>query len=289
MSKKTINSPKPLAIPKIILLISTFLSSISTRAVTLFAAKLFTTPIKHKVPKRELAMDRTSKQQLIPIPAINKSIMVYEYGNSTKKVLLVHGWSGRGTQLFKIADALLKEGYATISFDAPAHGKSPGNSTIMIEFIASIFELERQFGPFEIAIGHSLGGMAVLNAAKSGLQVQKIAVIGSGDIVQDILDNFISRLQLKPIISQKLRNYFETKYGEAMDNYSAYKAASALEIPILVIHDKNDLEVPVEAGMHIYQHVKNGDLMLTEGLGHRKILGDARVIQKVIEFIKTNN
>lgn len=289
MSKKTINSPKPLAIPKIILLISTFLSSISTRAVTLFAAKLFTTPIKHKVPKRELAMDRTSKQQLIPIPAINKSIMVYEYGNSTKKVLLVHGWSGRGTQLFKIADALLKEGYTTISFDAPAHGKSPGNSTIMIEFIASIFELERQFGPFEIAIGHSLGGMAVLNAAKSGLEVQKIAVIGSGDIVQDILDNFISSLQLKPIISQKLRNYFETKYGEAMDNYSAYKAASALEIPILVIHDKNDLEVPVEAGMHIYQHVKNGDLMLTEGLGHRKILGDARVIQKVIEFIKTNN
>lgn len=289
MSKKTINSPKPLAIPKIILLISTFLSSISTRAVTLFAAKLFTTPIKHKVPKRELAMDSTSKQQLIPIPAINKSIIVYEYGNSTKKVLLVHGWSGRGTQLFKIADALLKEGYTTISFDAPAHGKSPGNSTIMIEFIASIFELERQFGPFEIAIGHSLGGMAVLNAAKSGLQVQKIAVIGSGDIVQDILDNFISRLQLKPIISQKLRNYFETKYGEAMDNYSAYKAASALEIPILVIHDKNDLEVPVEAGMHIYQHVKNGDLMLTEGLGHRKILGDARVIQKVIEFIKTNN
>ena len=289
MSKKTINSPKPLAIPKTILLISTFLSSISTRAVTLFAAKLFTTPIKHKVPKRELAMDSTSKQQLIPIPAINKSIMVYEYGNSTKKVLLVHGWSGRGTQLFKIADALLKEGYATISFDAPAHGKSPGNSTIMIEFIASIFELERQFGPFEIAIGHSLGGMAVLNAAKSGLEVQKIAVIGSGDIVQDILDNFISRLQLKPIISQKLRNYFETKYGEAMDNYSAYKAASTLEIPILVIHDKNDLEVPVEAGMHIYQHVKNGDLMLTEGLGHRKILGDARVIQKVIEFIKTNN
>ena len=288
MSKKTINSPKPLAIPKIILLISTFLSSISTRAVTLFAAKLFTTPIKHKVPKRELAMDSTSKQQLIPIPAINKSIMVYEYGNSPKKVLLVHGWSGRGTQLFKIADALLKEGYATISFDAPAHGKSPGNSTIMIEFIASIFELERQFGPFEIAIGHSLGGMAVLNAAKSGLEVQKIAVIGSGDIVQDILDNFISRLQLKPIISQKLRNYFETKYGEAMDNYSAYKAASTLEIPVLVIHDKNDLEVPVEAGMHIYQHVKNGDLMLTEGLGHRKILGDALVIKKVIEFCLAN-
>jgi hypothetical protein len=42
---------------------------------------------------------------------------------------------GRGTQLFKIADELLKQGYSTISFDAPAHGKSPGKTTIMVDFI----------------------------------------------------------------------------------------------------------------------------------------------------------
>jgi alpha-beta hydrolase superfamily lysophospholipase len=55
-----------------------------------------------------------------------------------KKILLVHGWSGRGTQLFKIADELLKQGYSTISFDAPAHGKSPGK-TIMVDFITTNF------------------------------------------------------------------------------------------------------------------------------------------------------
>ncbi len=276
----------PTPIPKIIIKIGRFLNLISTKAVVVYAAKLFTTPIKHKVPKRELEMDRSSQQKLIVIPAINKSIMVYEYGNSPKKVLLVHGWSGRGTQLFKIADALVKEGYSTVSFDAPAHGKSPGNSSIMTEFIASIFELEKQFGPFEIAIGHSLGGMAVLNAAKSGLVVQKIAVIGSGDVVQDILDNFISRLELNPIISMKLRAHFENKYNESMDNYSAFKAAKELDIPILVVHDNHDYEVPVQAGINIHQHCKNGDLMLTDGLGHRKILGDSQVIQKIIEFIK---
>jgi esterase/lipase len=41
----------------------------------------------------------------------NKSVVVYQYGQSDKKVLLVHGWSGRGTQLVKIADALLKSGF----------------------------------------------------------------------------------------------------------------------------------------------------------------------------------
>ena len=286
MTKKKNKKLDPLPIPKFIIRTGQFLNLISTKAVVLYAAKLFTTPIKHRIPKRELEMDTNSIQQLIPVPSINKSIMVYQYGKSDKKVLLVHGWSGRGTQLFKIADALLKEGYATVSFDAPAHGKSPGNSSIMLEFIASIFELEKQYGPFEVAIGHSLGGMAVLNAAKSGFKTDKIIVIGSGDIVHDIIDDFIKKLQLKPVISLKLRAHFENKYNEAMDNYSAFKAAEAIEKPILVVHDENDYEVPVKAGINIHQHVKNGELMITKGLGHRKILGDANVIYKIIEFIK---
>lgn len=286
MTKKKNKKLDPLPIPKFIIKTGQFLNLISTKAVVLYAAKLFTTPIKHRIPKRELEMDTNSIQQLIPVPSINKSIMVYQYGKSDKKVLLVHGWSGRGTQLFKIADALLKEGYATVSFDAPAHGKSPGNSSIMLEFIASIFELEKQYGPFEVAIGHSLGGMAVLNAAKSGFKTDKIIVIGSGDIVHDIIDDFIKKLQLKPEISLKLRAHFENKYNEAMDNYSAFKAAEAIEKPILVVHDENDYEVPVKAGINIHHHVKNGELMITKGLGHRKILGDANVIQKIIEFIK---
>ena len=286
MTKKKNKKLDPLPIPKFIIKTGQFLNLISTKAVVLYAAKLFTTPIKHRIPKRELEMDTNSIQQLIPVPSINKSIMVYQYGKSDKKVLLVHGWSGRGTQLFKIADALLKEGYATVSFDAPAHGKSPGNSSIMLEFIASIFELEKQYGPFEVAIGHSLGGMAVLNAAKSGFKTDKIIVIGSGDIVHDIIDDFIKKLQLKPEISLKLRAHFENKYNEAMDNYSAFKAAEAIEKPILVVHDENDYEVPVKAGINIHQHVKNGELMITKGLGHRKILGDANVIHKIIEFIK---
>lgn len=285
MTKKKNKKLDPLPIPKFIIKTGQFLNLISTKAVVLYAAKLFTTPIKHRIPKRELEMDTNSIQQLIPVPSINKSIMVYQYGKSDKKVLLVHGWSGRGTQLFKIADALLKEGYATVSFDAPAHGKSPGNSSIMLEFIASIFELEKQYGHFEVAIGHSLGGMAVLNAAKSGFKTDKIIVIGSGDIVHDIIDDFIKKLQLKQVISLKLRAHFENKYNEAMDNYSAFKAAEAIEKPILVVHDENDYEVPVKAGINIHQHVKNGELMITKGLGHRKILGDVNVIHKIIEFI----
>jgi pimeloyl-ACP methyl ester carboxylesterase len=201
---------------------------------------------------------------------------------------LVHGWSGRGTQLFKIADELLEQGYSTVSFDAPAHGKSKGTTTIMSEFIASILEIEKQFGPFEIAIGHSLGGMSVLNAIKDGFKVEKAIIIGSGDIIQDILDEFTSKLGLRKEISNHLRDAFENKYQVIMDDFSAYRAAQKINIPVLVIHDNDDPEVSVKAGKHIYENLKNGSLFLTDGLGHRKILGNQNVIRKILEFIKIN-
>lgn len=289
MTKKTSNHTQSLKIPKIILLSSKIIAYFSPKLVTLFAAKLFTTPIKHKIPKRELEMDSKSTQTLVDISKINTKVVLYQYGDSDKKILLVHGWSGRGTQLFKIADELIKAGYSTVSFDAPAHGKSPGKLAIMTDFIETILEIERQFGPFKAAVGHSLGGMTLLNSVKKGLAINHLAIIGSGDIVTDILDDFVAKLELNPIISSQLRLYFEKKYGEEMDSYSGYKSAMDISIPVLVVHDKNDPEVPMSAGINIHKHLKNGELFLTEGLGHRKILGNHSVIEKVIKFIKTDN
>jgi pimeloyl-ACP methyl ester carboxylesterase len=286
MIKKTPIHVQSLNIPKIITQISKIIAAFSPKLTILFAAKLFTTPIKHKIPKRELEMDRKTAQILIIVPKINKKVVLYQYGENNKKILLVHGWSGRGTQLYKIADELLKLGYSTISFDAPAHGKSPGRTTIMSEFVETILEIQRQYGPFEAAVGHSLGAMSLLNAVKKGLAINHLVLIGSGDVVQDILDSFIAKLKLKPIYSENLRLYFEKKIGEKMDSYSAYKSAMEVSIPVLVIHDKNDEEVPVTASINIHNHLKNSMLFLTQGLGHRKILGNTVVIEKVLEFIK---
>jgi alpha-beta hydrolase superfamily lysophospholipase len=60
-------------------------------------------------------------------------------------------WSGN-TISKKIADELLKSGYSTVSFDAPAHGKSPVIMA-MTDFIAAILEIDKQYGPFDAAVG----------------------------------------------------------------------------------------------------------------------------------------
>lgn len=286
MSKKEEIPAQSLQIPKPILLTAKLLQAISPKLATLFAAKLFTTPIKHAIPKRELQMDKNSTQVKILIPAIKKEIVVYQYGEGKKKVLLVHGWSGRGTQLVKIADELVSMGYQIISFDAPAHGKSQGKTTLMPEFIASILELEKQFGTFEFAIGHSLGGMSILNAIKQNLKVRKAVIIGSGDIIQDIIDDFVNQMQLKPNIAPLLKEHFEKKYGENMESFSSHLAAQEVKIPTLIFHDKNDDDVNVKAAYNINKNLLNSELVITEGLGHRKILGNEKVINKIKEFLK---
>ncbi|TDP60659.1 alpha/beta hydrolase [Flavobacterium dankookense] len=285
MTKKAAIPTQSLQIPKPILITAKFLEAISPKLAMLFAAKLFVRPIKHKIPKRELHMVQKSIQTKLFVPQINKNIIVYRYGDYEKKILLVHGWSGRGTQMVKIADKMLELGYATISFDAPAHGKSEGKTTLMPEFITSILEIEKQFGPFEFAIGHSLGGMSILNAIKQNLNVKKAVIIGSGDIIQDIIDDFIQKLQLKPKIGLLLKNYFEEKFKEPMENYAASFSAKSVTIPVLIIHDSNDDDVAIKAAHNIHKHLKNSTLMITEGLGHRKILGDTKVIETIKEFI----
>lgn len=286
MTKKVEIPNQSLQIPKVITQTAKLLQAISPKLATLFAAKLFTTPLKHRIPKRELHMVQNSKQEKLRIPKINKEIHLYHFGQSQKKILLVHGWSGRGTQLVKIADELLTNGFSTISFDAPAHGKSGSKTTLMPEFIASILEIEKQFGPFEFAIGHSLGGMSILNAIKQGLNVEKAVIIGSGDIIKDILDSFVLKMKLKPEIASMMKAHFEKKFGEPMESYSASFAAQSVDIPVLIIHDKNDEEIQVLAAHNIYRNLKNGEIYITEKLGHRKILGDKNVIEKILNFIK---
>ena len=85
----TKNSGKPnqtLKISKLILIAAQFLSFISNKLTVSFAARLFTTPIKHKLPKREVAMDQKSRQESVFIPSIKKEIVVYHYGDSPKKI-----------------------------------------------------------------------------------------------------------------------------------------------------------------------------------------------------------
>jgi len=272
-------------IPKHIILIGKLIQIISPDLAARFVAKIFETPLKFKAPERELMMRKSAKNNLLNLRGIRKKVMVYSYGYSKKKILLVHGWSGRGTQLYSIADKILENKMMVISFDGPAHGLSQGSSTSLKDFIVCIRQLEKEHGPFDAAIGHSFGGMALLNAVTSGLKLNNLVVIGADNSIVEILKSSVEKFSLKPIIAQKLIELVNKKLNIKVEDYSSQNVAKKVDIPTLVIHDSEDKYVPVSNALAIRHSLKKGEILITNGLGHHKILKDSTTNQRIIDFI----
>lgn len=280
--------PKPpkkaFTIPKPILYIGKLLQFFSPYLAMRFVFKLFMTPHRFKRPNREDKMYLEANKEKLFLPEFQKSIQIYKYGNAQKKILFVHGWAGRGTQLYKIAENFVDKGCMAISFDATAHGDSDGKTSAMTEFIPAILAIDKQYGPFEFAVGHSLGGMALLNAVKQGFSVKRIALLGSGDSIIDICHLFVEKLELKPKVADLLKVNMDNLLGYDVEMLSANVAAKSVKIPTLVIHDTNDDEVPVSCAHAIRQSLEKGEVLITDGLGHRRILTDSKVIENILVF-----
>ena len=261
------------------------LELISSRLASFFGIRLFITPVNFPIPKREQYMLKSAQKKRLHIPEIKKEIEILSYGYSKKKVLLVHGWSGRSTQLFAFADKLLENGYMVISFDGPAHGKSTGRTTMMPEFLKTIEKINTSFGPFEAAIGHSFGATSLYNAAATFLDIKTFIAIGSGDRISDIISNFAKNLYLKEKSAKKIQLGLEKKWMIHIDDFSSSSVAKKIKIPVLVVHDIIDGDVPVSCAYRIRQNLEKGSLFITNGLGHTKILRNNEVINKSIKFI----
>lgn len=278
-----------LVIPKPVSYFAKVLELISVRLSSLFGMRLFMTPINYPIPKRERYMLKSAQKKRMFIDDINKEIEVLSYGYSRKKVLLVHGWCGRSTQLFAFADKLLENGYMVISFDGPAHGRSSGKTTMMPEFLKTIKKINTTFGPFEAAIGHSFGATSLYIAASDFLTVKSLIAVGSGDKISDIILNFSKNLYLKKKSAQLIQSRLEKKWNIKVDDSSSSTVAKKINIPVLVVHDVTDGDVPVSCAYEIRKNLKRGSLLITNKLGHTKILRDKSVIIKSVDFIKQNS
>ncbi|MGG8496838.1 alpha/beta fold hydrolase [Tenacibaculum sp. TC6] len=280
---------KSIQIPKSIIFLANTLQTFSSTLAAKFGAKLFVTPINFPSPKREKMLYESAQKKVITINSIGKEVEVLLYGYSKKKILFVHGWAGRSTQLFMTADKLLEKGYMYVSFDGPAHRNSSGKTTSMPEFLETIKEIDKQFGPFEIAIGHSFGGMCLYNAVAEGFSVNKLITVGAADKISDVILNFTKSLQVKPIIAKKIKQLYDQQWQKDIDSHSSSSVAQKTEIPVLIVHDSFDGDVDVSCAINIRQNLKNGKLYITQGLGHTKILRNPKVTNSIIDFIQNGS
>ena len=259
------------------------LSYISPALAARVAEPLFFRPVKFPVPEREREFRSTSESGTSELSS--GRIHWFKKGGQGPKILFMHGWSGRGSQFVKMMDALMEAGFEVYTLDAPGHGDEWLPRIDMLSFIEGIHWMERKFGPFDGAIGHSIGGMALWNAIREGASIKRLVEIGSPSSLSGVLEDFAAVLNARPVVAEILMGKLSADYQMAEDLFDPVRIAGLHpEVGGLLIHDAQDDEVPLAHALEMERAWKNGRLVTTEGLGHRKLLRDPGVIQLCLDF-----
>jgi pimeloyl-ACP methyl ester carboxylesterase len=248
------------------------------------ACRLWFRAQRHPEPGREMRWRQRADQSRID--SAGTALAIYSWGEADKPtVLLVHGWSGRGTQLGGYIQPLLDAGYRVAAFDAPAHGRTPGTSTHIFQFADALTRVASHFAPIRALIAHSFGVTASALALRSGLQVGCLVGIAPPADATVMLERFGRFLGIPEATLENLRRRIDRRFpGFDWRRLSARNMLTDLGIPALIIHDRDDADVPCADGQAVAQ-AANAELLITQGLGHRRILRDKEVITRTINFI----
>lgn len=264
------------------------LEKISTKLAVKFALKLFFTPLKFNRPSRENNSFNSAKKRSL-LTHEKHQFQLFEWGNSGPTILLMHGWSGRGTQFFQIVDQLIENGYHVFALDAPAHGSSSQKKTNLLEFAECIEIVNQMHGPFKAVIGHSIGGAAVMNALERELQTEKIITVGAPGSIKNITIDFCEKVKAGPKIGKAIIEYIENRFSVNSDEISPAYLAHKFKPKGLILHDTEDEDVHVKEAEILHQNWPGSKLIITSGLGHRRILMDEYVIGEIVSFINSEN
>ncbi|GAB4196268.1 MAG: alpha/beta hydrolase [Wenzhouxiangellaceae bacterium] len=249
------------------------------------AHKWFFTPLKSPMSAKDTAViEQAANRQTLTLDN-GVAFESYCWGEGERCILLVHGWESKAAHFKILIDKLLARGYRVAAFDAPGHGLSAGNWSDILEYIKIIFAMEREYGPFYGAVGHSLGGLALTNAVKRGLQLQRAVVISAPTKFRAVIDKYAKIIDLNRKMQLRLRESVKGYFGlgdELWNTFTAYKGLDQVQIAATIFHDEQDDEVLYVEGQCLAQAWPGATLVTTQGLGHRKIIKSDDVTEQIV-------
>ena len=251
------------------------------------AAFFFAKPFRYKFQDREIPILSQAQKSSVNIKSLGKTIYCYHWKGRGPKVILVHGWSGRATNFYKIIEALIDLNCDVYAFDAPAHGKSRGVTTNLPEFIVCLETLLNRWGPFDVILGHSGGGFSSAYVCAHRSEIKKLILISPFDQSMDLFEKYYELIGLGKKAQKLMYTYFFRKTNKDVSEFSSSISAQSINAKTLIIHDENDKEVELYNSINVNKNLKNGELIVTKGLGHRRILRTDTVIDKIVSFLKS--
>lgn len=206
-------------------------------------------------------------------------------------VYLVHGWGGWRGQLGAFVEPLLSRGRGVVAFDAPSHGESgpgrhgPRRST-GLEMMEALHAVVAAFGPPAGVVGHSLGSAVTVWALDDGLIAAppRLGLVAPTVGPVGYIEALVRHLELSSRTRLAMLAYLESLLGRPVSDFDARRIKVALP-PTLVVHDRDDKEVPYAEGEELAEAWPGADFVATEELGHQRILRDPKVVDRVAAFV----
>ena len=259
------------------------LSFVAPAAASALAIELFRRPRRHATPPREQEA-MTGATPFEVRAGVSTRLRAWSWGDGPL-VILMHGWEGRGSQMAVFAAPLAKAGFCVVTFDAPAHGASTGRKSSLPHFTWALRAVAASQGTPHAIIAHSMGCASATLALRDGLDAQRLVFVAPPLDPSTYTRQFGEIFRLPESTIAGLRNRVEERFVRPWSDYSPAESAPHMRAPLLIIHDRNDVEVPYAGGARLAELWPNARLITTDGLGHRRILRDESVIREAINFI----
>ena len=246
------------------------------------AGRLFMTPPRHKTSEREWIV--LSRATPCRVSSGGRAIATWSWGEGPA-VLLVHGWGSRGARLHSFVEPLVEMGYRVVAFDAPGHGESAGRTSSLPEFAQSIAAVDAALGPFQALVAHSFGGPSTTLALSQGLVVPRLVFIAPPASPAAFTREFARVLAIPAHVIRRMTRHFERRFGIPWDGLDVPSLAPRMRSALLVVHDRDDAEIPWTDGAAIARAWPGAELVTTTGLGHKRIVHEPTVVDRAIAFL----
>jgi len=260
------------------------LSAAAPSVAVRVADRLFMTPPRHRAPAREVEALASARRRSLRIDG--GAVATWAWPAAGPAVVLVHGWGGRGGQLAAFVRPLLERNLAVVAFDAPGHGASgPGPATLP-RLVAALRAVAGAHGPVHGIVAHSLGAIAAARALHDGLPARCAVFVAPSATLTGPSARFADMLGFSASVRDRMERRIQERVGVAWSAFDVPRLAPHQVVPLLVVHDREDAEVPWQDGAAIARAWPGAALLQTGGLGHRRILRDPDVVSATVGFVE---
>lgn len=146
-------------------------------------------------------------------------------------------------------------------------------------------ETGREVGPLAGIVGYSFGAGASALALSRGLAASGAVLISGPRSLRCVVGRWAHAHGLPEQDVPPFIQLIEHHAGGPIDQFDVANVASGLRQPALVIHDRTDKEVPFAEGEAVAAAWPGAEFIVTEGLGHRRIMFAREIVDHVVRFL----